>query len=115
MDRRKPHLKGNLLLFPLYNPLSGLEFRCALPCQEVTWPSSETYRWGETGMKGQGCKRGLQSWDCSQLRGPRPSSAHSEARIASFIFSHATVMSFCILEELERKGWPRVITCFRKL
>lgn len=79
-------------------PLSGFRDFAALPRvrrEGVTWPSSETYRWGDRHEKDKAAKRGVAELGL-QPAVLAPGQRDSEARIASFIFSHATVMSFCI-------------------
>ena len=116
-----PSNPGNLLLFPLNNPWvdSGILLLSHVSGAKGSPGPALKLTGGETGMKRTRLQRegggelGLQP----AVLAPGQRSAHSEVRIASFIFSHATVMSFlhfCFWGSQERKGGPRVITCFRE-
>lgn len=81
-------------------PQSGFRDSTPLPHvrrERVTWPNSETYRWGDRHEKDKAAKRGGAELGLQPaVLALSQRSAHSEARIASFIFSHAMVMCFCI-------------------
>lgn len=73
MDGGPPN-QGNLLLFPLYNPLSGFRDLLLSPCvrREGSPGPALKLTGGETGMKDRAAREGCRAGTAASCPGPGP-------------------------------------------
>lgn len=95
-------------------PLSGFRDSAALPrvrSEGVTWPSSETYRWGDRHEKDKAAKRGgWRAGTAASCPGPGPALCPLRSQNSIFhLFScnSDVFFAFLFLREPGEKGWAK--------